>query len=42
MQLISMTSSWPFTVWRIDLIGQLPKGRGSVQYAIVAVDYFTK
>ena len=30
-----------FTVWGIDLIGKLPTGRG-VQFAIVAVDYFTK
>ena len=26
----------------IDLIGRLPKGRGSVQYVVVTVDYFTK
>ena len=38
----TMTCLWPFTVWGIDLIGQLPKGRGSVQYAVVAIDYFTK
>ena len=25
-----MTSLWPFAMWRIDLIGQLPKGRESV------------
>ena len=37
-----MTSPWPFAVWGIDLIGQLPKGRGSIQYVVVAVDYFTK
>ena len=37
-----MTSPWLFPVWGIDLIGQLPKGRGSVQYAVVAIDYFTK
>ena len=24
------------------MVGQLPKGRGSVQYVVVAVDYFTK
>ena len=37
-----MTSPWSFAVWGISLIGKLPKGRGSVQYTIVAVDYFTK
>ena len=37
-----MTSSWPFIVQGIDLIGRLPKRRGSVQYVVVAFDYFTK
>ena len=37
-----MTSPWTFAVWRIDLIGSLPTGKGGVKYAIVAVDYFTK
>ena len=41
-ELTSMNSQWPFTVWGIDLIGWLPKERGSVQYTVVAVDYFTK
>ena len=41
-ELTSMTSPWPFAVWGIDLIDQLPKGRGSVQYTVVVVDYFTK
>ncbi|KAK1404554.1 hypothetical protein POM88_004159 [Heracleum sosnowskyi] len=29
-------------MWGIDLIGELPKAKGSVKYAVVAVDYFTK
>lgn len=37
-----MTSPWPFTVWGIDLIKQLPMGKGRAQYAVVIVDYFTK
>ena len=37
-----MTNPWPFFVWKIYLIDRLPKGRCSVQYAVVAVDYFTK
>ena len=41
-ELISMTNPWSFAIWRIDLISRLSKGRGSVQYAVVAVDYFTK
>ena len=39
-ELTSVTSPWPFTVWGIDIISWLPKWRGSVQYAVVAVDYF--
>ena len=34
-----MTDPWPFAFWGID---QLPKGRGSIQYVVVAIDYFTK
>ena len=41
-ELISLTSPWSFTVWGIDLIGRLPKGRGSGQYTVVAINYFTK
>ena len=37
-----MTSLWPFSIWGIDLISLFPKGKGSVQYMVVAVDYFTK
>ena len=29
-ELTSMTSPWQFVVWEINLIGRLPKGRGSV------------
>ena len=41
-ELTTMTSPWSFAVWEIDLIGQLLKGRGSVQYAVVAINYFIK
>ena len=41
-ELTTMTSPWSFVVWGINLIGQLPKGRGSFQYEVVAIDYFTK
>ena len=37
-----MTSLWPFAVWEIDLIDQFPKERGSMQQAVVAINYFTK
>ena len=38
----TMTNPWPFTIWRIDLIGQWPKGIGKAQCPMVAVDYFMK
>ena len=37
-----MTSQWPFSIWGIDLIGLLLRGRDSISYAVVAIDYFTK
>ena len=37
-----MTSSWPFSMWGIDIIGTRPMARGGARYAVVAVDYFTK
>ncbi|XP_074378174.1 uncharacterized protein LOC141719699 [Apium graveolens] len=40
--LTSLMSPWPFSIWGIDLIGELPKARGGVKYTVVAVDYFTK
>ncbi|XP_074347636.1 uncharacterized protein LOC141686502 [Apium graveolens] len=40
--LTPMVSPWPFAMWGIDLIGELPKAKGDVKYAVVAVDYFTK
>ena len=41
-KLTFMASLWPFAVWEIDLIGWLPKRRGCMQYAVMAIDYFTK
>ena len=38
-ELTQLQSPWPFAIWGIDLIGQLPKGKGGVQYAVVAVHY---
>ncbi|KAM6560266.1 uncharacterized protein LOC115723739 [Cannabis sativa] len=37
-----MQSPWHFAIWGIDLIEKFPKGKGGVQYAVVAVDCFTK
>ena len=41
-ELTYMTSPWPFSIWEIDLIGRVHKGIGSVKYAVLAINYFTK
>ncbi|KAL8155040.1 hypothetical protein AgCh_000428 [Apium graveolens] len=40
--LTSLMSPWPFSIWGFDLIGELPKEKGSVKYVVVDVDYFMK
>ncbi|XP_074373606.1 uncharacterized protein LOC141713947 [Apium graveolens] len=35
--LTPMASPWPFAMWGIDLIGELPKAKGDVKYAVVMV-----
>ena len=38
-----MTTPWPFSVWRIDIISEIvPKASNGHRYIIVAIDYFTK
>jgi len=29
-------------MWRMDILGQLPKALGVVKYLLVVIDYFTK
>ncbi|XP_030930876.1 uncharacterized protein LOC115956713 [Quercus lobata] len=42
-ELYSMTSSWPFSVWGIDVIGRIaPKTSNGHKHILVATDYFTK
>ncbi|XP_059436668.1 uncharacterized protein LOC132169694 [Corylus avellana] len=40
--LSSISSPWPFSQWRVDIVGPLPRGKGGVCFTVVAVDYFTK
>jgi hypothetical protein len=40
--LSSISSPWPFSQWGVDIVGPLPQGKGSVRFAVVTVDYFTK
>ena len=42
-ELYSMTSSWPFLVWGIDVIGRIAsKALNGHEYILVVIDYFTK
>jgi hypothetical protein len=40
LQIIELT--WPLARWGIDIIGKLPTAHGNLQYAVVAMEYFTK
>ena len=37
-----ISSPWPFTQWRIDIMGLFPLGKKQLRFLIVAIDYFTK
>jgi hypothetical protein len=41
-ELSAISSPWPFSQWGVDIVGPLPRGKGGVRFAVVAVDYFTK
>ena len=42
-ELYNMTSPWPFSIWRIDIIGKItPKASNGHEYILVAINYFTK
>ncbi|XP_015931648.1 uncharacterized protein LOC107457962 [Arachis duranensis] len=41
-ELISITFSWPFAKWGLDLLGPFLPAPGQVKYLIVGVNYFTK
>jgi ribonuclease HI len=41
-ELSNISSPWPFSQWGVDIVGPLPRGKGGVRFAVVAVDYFTK
>ncbi|WKA01479.1 hypothetical protein VitviT2T_019760 [Vitis vinifera] len=42
-ELHALTSTWPFSVWGIDIIGKVsPKSSSGHEFILVAIDYFTK
>jgi transposase InsO family protein len=40
LQTISLT--WPFAVWGLDILGPFPRVQGGYRYLYVAIDRFTK
>ena len=40
--LTTITSSWPFTQWGIDIVGPLPIAPAQKKLLLVAIDYFNK
>ena len=41
--LSSLSSSWPFVVWRIDIIGEIRSNASNWhKYIVVAIDYFSR
>ncbi|XP_057452673.1 uncharacterized protein LOC130744516 [Lotus japonicus] len=40
--LSSMSSSWPFAMWGVDILGPFTPAGSQVRFILVAVDYFTK
>nr|GEU95406.1 hypothetical protein [Tanacetum cinerariifolium] len=42
IDMIFVTSVWPFRKWEIDIVWPLPEAPGKVKYLIVDVDYSTK
>ena len=42
-ELHALTSSWPFSIWGIDIIRKIsPKSSSGHEFILVAIDYFTK
>ena len=42
-ELHALTSSWPFSVWGIDIIEKIsPKSYSGHEFILVSIDYFTK
>ena len=41
-ELTSMTASWPFAQWGLDIIGPFPIAMRQLKFLIVGIDYFTK
>lgn len=43
LPLNNMTTPWPFSMWGIDVIGNMtPKASNGHRFILVAIDYFTK
>ena len=38
----TISLSWPFAQWGIDIMGPLPQGKMQVKFLLVTINYFTK
>jgi hypothetical protein len=38
----SIDLSWPFAIWRIDIVGVLPRAPGGFRFLFIVIDTFTK
>ena len=41
-ELTPMTTLWPFTQWRLDIMGPFPIAMRQLKFLVVGIDYFTK
>jgi transposase InsO family protein len=37
-----ISPSWPFAVWRLDIVGPFPRAIGGYQFLYATIDKFTK
>ena len=42
LDLLSISSPWPFAQWRIDIVGPLPIASAQKKMLLLATDYFNK
>ena len=41
-ELTLITAPWPFTQWRLDIMGPFPIAVRQLKFLVVGIDYFTK
>lgn len=41
-ELVSVTNSWSFIQWELDIVGPFPQAPGQKKFILVATNYFSK